>query len=211
MRLAVLLLSLTLTSNAWADPVLYQGNGNHYELVLDANIGWFDARDAAAARSFQGVPGHLVTITSAGENAFLYSTFTTGATDHLAWTGGREPNDDGSWHWDVGPESGVQYSNGSSPVPPGSYVNWVGVEPNDVAATEDYMSFIIGGYAGFEAGWADSPETNLGSDPIVGYLVEYETSLVPVPTLAPPTRWLLGFLLAGLGGYLGSRSKRRRG
>jgi len=164
--------------------VLHPGTGNHYELVLAAGIGWFAARDQAAQRSFRGVPGHLVTITSQGENDFLYATFATGPTDALVWTGGWEPDDDGVWRWAVGPEAGIQYSSGSSQVPPIDFANWVGTEPNDLAADEDFMSYVIGGFTGSEGGWADSPEVNTGSDPIVGYLVEYET---PVPGSVPPT------------------------
>jgi hypothetical protein len=178
-------------------PVLNPGTGNYYELVFVTDIGWFSARDQAAQRSFNGASGHLVTITSEEENDFLYSTFGTGATDALAWTGGREPGDDGDWHWAVGPEAGSQYSNGSSPVPPQGYVNWSGTEPNDVNPEEDFMSYLIGGFSGSEAGWADSPETNTGSDPIIGYLVEYETSAVPA--LAPLGQLAAGLLLAGLG------------
>ncbi|MBI5850553.1 MAG: hypothetical protein HZB39_05865, partial [Planctomycetes bacterium] len=45
---------------------------NFYEFV-PANITWQNALAAASMRSFAGVPGHLATITSAGENTFLAS------------------------------------------------------------------------------------------------------------------------------------------
>jgi hypothetical protein len=143
--------------------------------VLATDIDWFAARHGAAELSFHGLPGYLVTITSAGENDFLYATFATDSADALAWTGGWEPSDDGVWRWAVGPEAGTQYSSGSSPDPAQSYVNWVGSEPNDFAVDEDFMSYLIGGFSGFEGGWADSPEVPTGSDPTTGYLVEYET------------------------------------
>jgi hypothetical protein len=178
---------LGLAGNASAQPVLNPQTGHYYELVLSTDIGWFAARHGAAGRSYQGLPGHLVTIASVGENNFLYATFSTGPADALAWTGGWEPNDDGVWRWAVAPEAGAQYASGSSPDPPGSYVNWVGAEPNDFAADEDFMSYLIGGFSGFEGGWADSPEVSTGSDPIVGYLVEYESASSSGVILDPGT------------------------
>jgi hypothetical protein len=186
-RWAVPLVLLGLAGSTSAQPVLNPQTGHYYELVLAADIGWFAARHGAAQLSFGGLPGHLVTITSAGENDFLYATFATGSTDALAWTGGWEPNDDGVWRWAVAPEAGAQYASGSSPDPPGSYVNWVGAEPNDFAADEDFMSYLIGGFSGFEGGWADSPEVSTGSDPIVGYLVEYEPASSSGVILDPGT------------------------
>jgi len=144
--------------------------------VLSTDIGWFAARHGAAGRSYQGLPGHLVTITSAGENDFLHATFATGSADALAWTGGWEPNDNGVWRWAVAPGAGTQYSSGASPVPPLDYANWIGTEPNDLAVDEDFMSYVIGGFIGSEGDWADSPDVNGVGDPIVGYLVEYETA-----------------------------------
>ena len=46
------------------------GNGRYYELV-EESLNWEAARDAAAARSFLGSVGHLLTITSQEENEFL--------------------------------------------------------------------------------------------------------------------------------------------
>ena len=46
------------------------GNGHYYEAILD-KIPWTEARAAAEAETFMGMPGHLVTIESAEENAFV--------------------------------------------------------------------------------------------------------------------------------------------
>ena len=52
------------------------GNGNFYEFVPInpfQPLSWEQARSAAAGRSHQGLPGHLATITSAAEQAFVGS------------------------------------------------------------------------------------------------------------------------------------------
>jgi hypothetical protein len=59
-----------MTVIATAQPVQFQGNGNHYAFVPSSES-WLDAQDAAASMSFHGVSGHLVTITSQAENDFL--------------------------------------------------------------------------------------------------------------------------------------------
>ena len=47
-------------------PLVNPANGHFYAAVaVSGGIDWFDARVAAESRSFRGVQGHLVTITSA--------------------------------------------------------------------------------------------------------------------------------------------------
>src|SRR5262245_42200783 len=66
--------SLCVPERATAVPVFWSplvgGNGHYYEVVLTdffSQLPWTGARDAAAARSYDSLPGHLVTITSPGE------------------------------------------------------------------------------------------------------------------------------------------------
>src|ERR1051326_499383 len=61
---------------SFAQPVQNAVNGHFYELVVPtAPLNWYTARDAAAARSFQSAPGHLATITTAQEQAFVRANF----------------------------------------------------------------------------------------------------------------------------------------
>ena len=62
------------------------GNNHSYEYVMAAGIPWDDARAAAEARTFEGVPGHLVTITSVEESDFLQ--FLSTQWLYGAWLGG---------------------------------------------------------------------------------------------------------------------------
>lgn len=163
-------------SSSAAQPFLFVGNGNYYELI-ETQTTWANAKSGAAARSFLGIDGHLATITSGAENEFISSTFATGEAQFFAWIAGNEPNDDGVWLWGAGPENGVQFSQGGIATPPYNYVNWGGVEPNDFAVGEDLAAINIGAtFAGILPGkWIDSPNPN-PADPIHGYVVEYETA-----------------------------------
>lgn len=192
------LAAAALPSAARAAPVYFAGTGNYYDFVAAPNINWVTARDAAAATTHLGAPGHLATVTSAAENAFLSATFNNGQPAQFAWLGGHEPADDGVWRWAVGPEAGTQFSNFASPTPPYNYANWGGIEPNDAFPGEDYVDFNIGqSFAGIAPGqWADAVQTPNQFDHVVGYLVEFEGSQVVVPE--PPTFGVCCGLAAGL-------------
>jgi hypothetical protein len=178
-RFAAIGLSVLCIRQAIAAPVLWSGNGNHYEFVT-STFTWDQARTAADATIFLGSAGHLATITSSAENDFIDMTFNTDQFAQFAWIGGNEPNDDGVWRWVVGPESGIQFSSFNMPTAPFNYANWGGIEPNDNNPFEDYAMFNIGRpQSGINSGqWADAQPVP-GVDPVIGYLVEYETSAVP--------------------------------
>ena len=86
--------------------------GHRYEYYEGADITWTEARAYC-----QSMGGHLVTITSAEEQAFIESTFpgTTG------WIGAY--GDNGGWSWVTGE-------------PFGGYTHWKSGEPNDQGGIE---------------------------------------------------------------------------
>lgn len=159
---------------ALAAPVLDPANGHSYELV-EVQTTWAAAQVGAQGLMLAGVPGHLATITSASENAFIIGTFASAQATYFAWLGGRDNNGDEVWLWEGGPESGSQFSQGASPTAPYNYANWGGIEPNHFAPGEDFLSMNLGStFAGILPGqWGDSPNPN-PSDPIHAYIVEYE-------------------------------------
>lgn len=164
------------------------GNGHAYEFIPNGGIDWPAARDAAAAKSYQGVAGHLATATSAGESEFLHQLMIDSANSQgispfvEAWLGGFQSNPAGpanqSWTWVTGE--------------PWSYINWDSDEPNDSSGDERYLG-IWGPLGDGPAGqWNDQGGPNDGSvaGNIQGYLVEY-----PVPE---PAGLLLALTLAAL-------------
>src|SRR5687767_6182351 len=106
---AVLLAS---AAPAAAAPIVF-GN-NAYEYVLAGGISWNAANAAAIGSTFSGQSGHLATITSAAENAFIDLIVNSGTE---AWIGGFQPPGSpepaGNWQW-VNGEGLFTYTNWSA-------------------------------------------------------------------------------------------------
>lgn len=130
--------------------------GHTYEAV-PVTINWYDAEEASAARMYQGVRGHLATITSLEENEFIRRNLPAAAAGSY-WLGGYRALRGGTsiegWKW-VTEE-------------PFDYHNWANGGPNDYFG-EDGLQF-----------WGDSAKWNdidrvAGYEAFVkGFLVEYE-------------------------------------
>lgn len=122
-------------------------NGHFYIAPPETYLTWVDARDAAAAMTYNGLNGYLATITSQEENNFVanYSggaDIWFGATSELDYVNPLLPAEEqyvddndiqGDWYWGTGPEAGTLFSEGlGSPVTvPGQYASWAPDEPND--------------------------------------------------------------------------------
>ncbi len=170
---AVLFLTiLPMTALATTPTLVSSGDfdGRHYEVYAADGITWHDANAAAQAATFQGINGHLATITSAAEDLFV-ETLRSGADLNAqeAWVGGRtmsncSPIPGCGWMWvnDEGPISTAQ-------VPLSSYSNWLNGEPNNLGAVEFHLGVGLGG----QYGWND--EGNLGN--IGGFIVEYDAAI----------------------------------
>jgi len=173
--------------------ILLPDTGNYYDFIR-TNTTWDNAKTAAESMSYLGISGHLATITSSIENNFLNTSFNTGLEAQFAWIGGWEPADDRVWLWAVGPEAGIQFSNDVSSTAPFNYANWGGIEPNDNKPQEDFAMFNIGlSFASINPGqWADASPTPSSLDPVIGYLVEFETKNTKTIIPEPSTLLLLG-------------------
>jgi VCBS repeat protein/HYDIN/CFA65/VesB family protein/lectin-like protein len=145
-----------------APPVYNPANGHWYQEVQGPGLTWAQARDAAAALSYAGLPGHLVTLSSANENQFIANNVPNAQAGSTHWIGGyqdhlapdySEPT--GGWRWVTGE--------------PWSFTCWNGGEPNN-AGGEDFLQWFASGI------WNDLP----GRATITGYLVEYEPFIPPL-------------------------------
>jgi hypothetical protein len=99
-------------------------NGHSYYRST-GNAFWTDARTACA-----NMGGHLVTVTTAAENTFIYNLWPSG------WIGLTDEVTEGVWKW----VTGEAYS----------YQSWNPGEPNN-AGNEDYIQFVGAGR------WNDLP------------------------------------------------------
>jgi len=141
----------------------YSVNGHYYNAVsVPEGITWTDAKTAAESSTYLGMSGHLATITSQGENDFIYNNLGMTLSDYLLGAyqpeGSQEP--DGGWQWVTGE--------------PWNYTNWNSGEPNDNGGSEDALQF------DYSDTWNDCPHYYT----VGGYVVEYEptnsTSVLPV-------------------------------
>ena len=142
--------------------ILNEYNNHYYRLVKDATS-FAEAKTRAAAMTFDGsptgTPGYLATITSSGENDFLFTVM--GGSGTNAWIGGSDEETEGDWKWITGPEAGTSFYSGNvgeanhGPVN-GEFNGWNPGEPNqyfgdDPIMQEDYVEVYGSGY------WNDIP------------------------------------------------------
>ena len=153
------------------------GNGHYYDYrYVDGGILWPSARDAAAGLSHAGRTGHLATITSAAEQAFVASV--APATE--LYLGGFQAPDsaapDQGWSWITGePWQYTAWGNTNSPAEPTDGIGFPSPEDN----AENYLSR----YDSFRGhGWNDVGGTRLPTS-VSAYMVEFPAP-VPEPSAA---------------------------
>jgi len=117
-------------------PLQNPSNGHFYR-VVDGNLSWIDARAAAETTLFQGIPGHLVTISDQAELDWIL----TNLVPQRPWIGlYHNPNSPnysepaGGWEWVTGE--------------PVTFLNWFPGEPNNTSGSggpEDYAEMFGNG------------------------------------------------------------------
>jgi hypothetical protein len=146
-------------------PVAQGGNGHWYAFVAGTEP-WTQAKTDAEALSFNGLPGHLTTITSQAESDFIFANF----SPVQAWLGGYQDHTApdysepaGGWRWVTGETW--------------SYTNWAtqfGFPDNFGTIGQDYLKYASGPY------WDDlENNARAGSTGVDGFLVEFQA--VPEP------------------------------
>ena len=175
--LAMGLFMFGVVGMAQAAPIQWSVNNHWYEAIAFTGT-WDQANTDVQSKTYNGMQGHLATLTSADENNFVWSQFKT----NKYWLGGYQTDNtaepDGNWAWVTGETW--------------SYTNWVLGEPNDghYGEAEDHLHF-----------WDNNGTWNdlHNSSTTGGYVVEYDA--VPIPGAV----WLLG---SGLIGLIGVRRKK---
>jgi hypothetical protein len=154
-------LCLSFAQSVEADPIQWSQNGHYYETVLvPGGVTWEEAASLAASRTWMGSRGHLVTLTSAEEDSWVWSAL--GAPINLCLGGYQPPGSpepDGGWRWVTGEAW--------------DFTRWAPGEPNNAGDGEDALVYKTTP----PDTWNDYPRDAI----YPGYIVEYE----PDPSLPP--------------------------
>ena len=159
--------SVNVSASVASGSIVQSGSTqSFYEYVPDSGITFAKASDEAARRTFAGVNGYLVTITSEAENTFVKDRI-NGATN--VWIGATDEAVEGVWRWVTGPEGangGTEFWNETDGTV--TYASWSGGEPNNAGAGEDAA---VTNWDSATGTWNDLAFTN--SSRVNGYVVEY--------------------------------------
>jgi hypothetical protein len=144
-------------------PVRRTANGHHY-LIVQEHDPWDVARDKAATLTYGGKQGHLVTISDAAEETWVYESM-AGALG-FCWLGLYQDLGDptysepsGGWFWVDGTPLG--------------YANWHSGEPSNGQGAEHYAGFWSAGQ------WNDYL---IDAVQVPRYVIEFDT---PLPVRNP--------------------------
>jgi lectin-like protein/PEP-CTERM motif-containing protein len=194
-RFVIGVLFLVVSSgSAYAAPILWTDNGHYYDLIQESRT-WSSALTRAGQLTFDPdgaggqapIAGHLVTITSVQEQAFLNQQFSNRG---LYWIAASDSANEGVWRWMAGPEAGTALT----------YTHWKSGEPNNGAGGFFQEDYAAGNWnaAGQWNDWLSFVSTN--------FVVEYG----PVsPAVATPEPASIGLLLTGLAGAALRRRRAR--
>jgi hypothetical protein len=150
-------------------------NGHYYQFIASQGISFEAAANAARARTYIGLNGYLVTITSKQENDFVSARIDQ-ATN--VWIAASDARIEGTWEWVEGPEKGTIFWQGAANGAPvdGQFASWANQEPNN-AGNEDYA---VTNWSGSKGLWNDLGGT---SSSVNGYVVEFSGVSASAPEL----------------------------
>jgi hypothetical protein len=137
---------------AVAGPALFASNGHYYELVASPLLSFDNALATAALKTYKGLPGHLVTVTTQEEYNFITSVF---VDLQNVWIAANDKAVEGTFRWVAGPEAGQLVSLTSG--------LWAAGAPDDAGGNEDCVQF-----------WDGKKLNDGGCHYGTRYLIEYE-------------------------------------
>ncbi|HUP80144.1 MAG TPA: C-type lectin domain-containing protein [Pirellula sp.] len=177
------------------------GNGHYYQLVdYQTGISWTSAKSDAETMTLFGSIGHLVTVTSAPEDAFLKSNFQAYIGDPpsvpgiFAWIGLSDAASEGNFVWVTGE--------------PLTYTNWAPPEPNG-GTSENYVHLWVRKFTGSDLDpvngtplWSWNDVFNDRGPEWRGAFIEFDgpfTSNAAVPEPSTLIIWAMGMIAVANG------------
>ena len=170
-------------------------NGHYYEYISQLNVTWQQAAADAQLKTYNGLKGYLITITSADEQQ-LAATQASGT----GWIGATDVDEEGVWRWVTGPEGLVKdpvtgilgtvffkgYGGEGYGFPTGSFHYWNTKhdEPNGAGDGEDYAHIVSPDLPNSVPGsWNDMGPAGNNSGPYQakGYIIEYGDKIIDSP------------------------------
>lgn len=156
-----LYIAVTATENPTG--YFYLPSNGHFYRPISSGAFYNNAKSAAAATTFKGQQGYLVTITSADEDAFIFNN----VPQSQIWFALSDVAQEGFWRIDAGPENGtlIKTANGQfNGNIAGQYNNWAPGEPNN-SGGEHYAV----------TKWNGSQWNDLPNNFACPYVIEYGT------------------------------------
>ncbi len=174
----IILLFVSCLNVTLGERITWSENGHQYELVIQNNISWLEAKTLAEARG-----GYLATSTTSQENLFVaavaadpaaWNVFGTGAWGG-PWIGGFQTSDDGSqaaenWTWITGEAF--------------TFTAWAEGEPNNLGDQRELSYLSAAG--GMASTWDDA------SGKRNSFIVEYDDSPYLIKSSVSPIAPLVG-------------------
>lgn len=151
--------------NADSQKLLNPDNGHLYQYV-SSGLTWANAQGACLTTG-----GHLVTLTTAAENTWVWNRFGTIDPTKSIWLGGTDEATEGRWKWVSGE--------------PFDYANWVPGQP-DNWNDQDYMIYNPWYFPHYPGQWDDEH-----GDSVLPYICEWDTpkaNLVSIPDINGDSR-----------------------